>query len=267
MRHVLSLAPVLLGLLSGCAHSPLSGGNVDRMIKPAFIARIEESAGPKSWVFRGDSTYKAKLKKLAPREADRRLEVKLYKGVSRFEVSDSLRANTFALLPKDHPWSATIDPAAVARALESFLVEEVPANAPDYDLLRPLGADSVVELVVEEYGMRSDGGRAGVYVLGYARLFFIGGGEVYRRAFIADEVRSGLPHLDPFAVNKDPSLFRKHITQAMAHVAMVLAKDLTPARSGSAAPPAAAEGEEQGGPRKFERRPEEGGELPDPDPL
>lgn len=265
----LPVTAVLLFTLAGCAHSPISGAAVGRMMRPALVARIEEGAGPRSVVFRDDNSYGGKLKKLEPREADRRLQVKLAGGVSRFEVSDSLRANTLALLPQTRPWTNSVHPGEVARALESFLVEEVPANPPDYDLLRPLGADSVVEFVIEEYGMRSSGGRAGVYVVGYARMFFLdGGGNQYIRKFRADEVQSGLPHLDPFAVAKDKNrqLFRGRIVHVMMKVAELLAKDLSPARDGAV--PAAVEG---GDVKEERRRPaqpkKEDTELPDPDPI
>lgn len=254
---------------SGCAHSPMSGRALNRMIRPALVARIEDGAGPKSFVFREDSSYGSKLKKLDPKEADRRLQVKLAKGVTRFEVSDSLRANTLATLPRENPWMQAVDPAQVARALESFLVEEVPANAPDYNLLRPLGTDSVVEFVIEEYGMRSSSGRAGLYVLGHVRMFFLdGGGTQYFRAFRADEVRSGLPHLDPFAVAKDPAMFRRHMTQVMIKVAELVANDLNPPRGGPVEP-TRTEADQSGGERKklFVPRKDEGGELPDPDPI
>jgi hypothetical protein len=268
LAQKLMVVALSLCTLAGCSHTPISGRAVNRMIRPALVARIEDGAGPRSLVFQGDGSYGGKLKKLDPKEADRRLQVKLQKGVSRFEVSDSLRANTLAQLPQQAPWSQAVHPAEVARALESFLVEEVPANAPDYDLLKPLGADSVVEFVIEEYGMRSSGGRAGLYVLGYARMFFLdGGGNQYVRKFRADEVQSGLPHLDPFRVAKDPTLFRRHMTDVMIKVAELLARDLNPQR-GADAVPAASEG---GDVKKDAGRPaqpkKESSELPDPDPI
>lgn len=66
-----------------------------------------------------------------------------------------------ALVSSDCPWSDVVNPEEVARVLESYLVEEVPANPPDYARLKELEADSVMEIVIEEYGMRSARGRAG----------------------------------------------------------------------------------------------------------
>lgn len=261
----------------GCAHSPLSGSDLDRVNRPAFISRIEEKAGPRSLVFQGDSSYGGKLKKLEPKEADRRLQVRLEKGlpekgiptISRFEVADQLRSTTLALLPKERPWLSVVDPAAVAASLESFLVEEVPANAPDYDLLRPLGVDAVIEFVVEDYGMRSDDGRAGTYVIGYGRMFMLdGGGNIWYRSFRADEVESGQPHLDPFKVNKDPNLFRDHMTQLLKAIAEQFAKDLQPeGRKGGMAPPESndlSEGDVKT-PKKARPKKEEADDLPNPD--
>lgn len=238
-------------LVSGCAHSPLSASALDETRVVAFIARIEDQAGPKSNVFRDDGSYREKLKRIDAVEADRRLGNALTVGsynrkkgkdgkeygepvleahtITRFEVADSLRSSTLALLPaKQSPWSEVIHPVEVARVLESFLVNEVPANAPDYERLSALGADTVVEIVIEEYGMRSSGGRAGAYLVGFARMFRIGGGTIYRRAFYSDDLDAGLPHLDPFAVRRDAQLFANRIKQQIAGVATQIAKDLTP---------------------------------------
>ena len=231
----------LLGL-TACAHSPLSASDLRHVEKPAFIARIEEAAGPHSTVFREDSSYDAKLKKLDRKEADRRLSDKLTNGVrdpksgqriinpiTRFEIADSLRAETFARLGRTAPWLQVVSPADVATVLESFLVDEVPANAPDYDRLKPLGADSIIELVIEEFGMRSEEGRAGIVLTGYARFFMTDGRELYHRRFISDEVKAGLEPLDPFMVAKNPTLFRNRLRAMIAVIGKQLADDLTPA--------------------------------------
>ena len=272
-RLVLPLA--LLALASGCAHKPLSGATLDRVVHPAFISRIVEGAGPKSWVFRDDDSYRAKLKKLEPKEADRRLAVKLGKGMTRFEVSEGLRTKTLALVPQERPWTQCVDPASVATALESFLVEEVPANAPDYDLLKPLGADVVVEFVVEDYGMRSRNGRAGTYIEGYGRMFFLDGGpDVWRRSFRADQVENQAPHVDPFRVAKEPTMFRTELATLLDAVATQFAKDLNPPdrRGGPALP--GADGELPGsddthtaGQEGATKKPPPESELPAPDPL
>jgi hypothetical protein len=271
------LLPLVLALASGCASQRLAGADLDRVRRPAFISRIEEGAGPKSHVFREDSAYGGKLKKLEPVEADRRLTVKLQQAVTRFEISERIRVNTLTQLPREYPWTRVVDPARVASVLESFLVEEVPANAPDYDLVTPLGADTIVEFVVQEYGMRSQDGRAGAYVRGYGRMFTLDGrSEVWRRPFEVDQVSAKAEHLDPFKVGKNPDLFRQALTKMLDEVAEVFVKDLTPKdrRGGpplpdmptTAAPDSVPGVADQPSPPQPPEQDLPAGELPDPDP-
>lgn len=269
----------VLAFLLGCATTRLSGADLDRVVQPAFISRIEIEAGPKSRVFREDDAYGDKLKKLEPKEADRRLQAKLMKAVTRFEISERLRVSTIHLLPQERPWTNTVDPARVASALESFLVEEVPANAPDYDLLEPLGVDTVVEFVIEDYGMRSDKGHAGAYLKGYGRMFRLAGrSELWRRPFEVDQIETGAPHLDPFKVGKDPDLFRQAITSLLDVVAEQFAQDLQP-KDRRGGPPLPEERPDLSAPDSTNRTGRENqkpppkpdpelpaGELPDPDP-
>lgn len=265
------LLPLLLAGTAGCAPRRVSSASLDRVHRPAFISRIEEGAGARSRVFRDDETYRAKLKGMATDEADRRLARKLVAGATRFYLSERLRATTQAALPREAPWTQALDPARVATALESFLVEEVPADAPDYQLLRPLGADAVVELVIEDYGMRSDKGHAGVYLRGSARLFTLPSQEVLWSApFERDQLEAGAEHLDPFRVAKDPELFRTTISELLDEVATEVARGLSPERTRrgpggapDALPPPGAE--PPPAPPPADALPE--GELPDPDPV
>ena len=233
-------------LLAGCAHAPLSRGSLEATRSVAIVSRIADEAGPHSTVFRDDSTYRAELDKrrIDSKEADRRLALVLARGsfqkdadgsrrliahtVSRFELGDTLRSQLLEKLPRRAPWTKSLNPGDVARVLESFLVQEVPANLPDYELLVPLGADTVVEIVIEDYGMRSDHGRPGAYLVGFARMFRIGGGEVYHRRFAAADALSELEALDPFAVGKDATKFGERLKALMAGVTSLLADDLTP---------------------------------------
>lgn len=240
----LSLFVLALGL-AGCAHKPLSAAALDETKSIAFIARIEDEAGPKSNVFRADGSYKDRLKRLDDKEGDRRLGNALTVGsleknkagefevthhtISRFEIADSLRSNTLAQLPRHSPWSEVVQPVDVARVLESFLVHEVPANAPDYERLAALGADTIMEIVVEDYGLRSEKGKAGAYLVGFARLFRINGPELYHRRFYSDDLNAGLEGLDPFAVRKNTELFAARIKQMVLAISTQVAKDLTPA--------------------------------------
>ena len=220
-------------MLSACAHQSL---NVDALVKlerPAIFGRIEEGAGPVSTVFRDDSSFGPRLQRLDAQEGDRRLSAKLAHGtpeqasITRFEVADSLRAQTVALLPKVRPYSTILEPTRVASVLESFLVDEVPANEPDYARLVPMGADSVLEIVIEKYGMRAEKGQAGVFVIGFARLFKIDGPTLYSRKFFSDELKAGLPGADPFAVAKNPGLFRDRLKNVLTAIARQVAEDVS----------------------------------------
>lgn len=230
--------------VSGCAHQPLSAGDAARMLHPAFISRIVEGAGPVSTVFRDDpSAYAEKLKKLDPQEADRRFANSLANGfdikvqggdkthvptMNRFEIADTLRTQVLMRLPNQRPWSALLDATQVAHALQSYLVEEVPANAPDYDRLLELGGDSVVEIIVERYGVRAEKGKAGIFLVGTARIFRIGGGTLYLRKFVSDELAAGLPGLDPFEIaRKNPQPYLTRLHTMLVAIAIQIAKDLT----------------------------------------
>jgi hypothetical protein len=255
-----------IGFLAGCAKR-VSPADLDRINRPAFLARIETDAGPKAKVFLEDDSYRKKLGKLDAKEADRRLKLKLVRGATRFEVSERLRASTLGNLPGEPPWDRIIDPVAVASALQSFLVEEVPANEPDYDLLKPLQADAVIELVVSEFGMHSEEGKAGAYVKGWARLFYIDGGEAWRRTFAKDDVALKKPHLDPFRVAKEPEQYRARMAELLDLVGTELAHELNPPgrHPGPRAPTIQEQIENK--PPPPARPEEEEGELPDPDPV
>jgi hypothetical protein len=224
---------MLFGCVSvvGCAHLSLSRSELDRVKRPAFIGRIEEEGGPKSLVYRQDRTYASKLNRVEPKEADRRLQVKLTQAVSRFEVADRLRAVVLSRLPREPPWSNVVDPVQVANVLESYLVQEVPANPPDYELLKPLGADAVVEFVIEEFGLRCDSGRCGVFVTGYGRMFSLGGSEIWRSHFSVDRSHARDASLDPFAVAQEPDAFRRQLAAVLDGVGERFAQELNPPKA------------------------------------
>lgn len=246
-RVALVLWGVALGSIGCAGGSRLSRHDLNRVSRPAFVGRIEEHAGPKAEVFRADRTYKDRLRRLEPKEGDRRLQAKLARGMSRWEVAERLRATTLSKLPKDEPWTRAVDPVAVARAFQSYLVEEVPVNEPDYRLLKPMGADSVLEFVIREYGMRSKDGKAAAYVRGYARLFKLkgGGGTLWSRSFSADGANQERGLLDPFDVAKEPMRYKDAMNALVDGVAELLARDLTPAVE-EGRPPPRTEGNESG---------------------
>ena len=221
-------AALSLLIAFGCAHKPLNGRELDRIDRPAFISRIEDDAGPRAKVFREDDSYGPKLKKLGTREADRRLAAKLGQGATRFAVADRLRAGVFSALQGTAPYNNSVDPAQVASALETFLVEEVPADPPDYQLLKAYGADAIVEFVIEEYGMRSSGGRAGAFVKGFGRMFRMDGRELWYLRFSRDEVDEKAEHLDPFRVGQQPQLFGDRMAAILNQLAERFATELNP---------------------------------------
>jgi hypothetical protein len=226
VRKVIAIAVLAL---CGCSHVALSGADLMRVSRPAFVSRIDEGAGPDSELFQDDGHYAPRLRGMDPKEADRRLRLKLAKGITRFEISDRLRAETLGLLPKERPWTQTVDPSAVASVFESFLVEEVPAREPDYALLEQLGADSVVELVVQKYGLKSKDGKAAAFIEGYGRLFLLGTGqELWRESFSEDGFRTGAPKLDPLRVARAPAQFREAVDALIDRVAEHFSKELSP---------------------------------------
>jgi hypothetical protein len=236
MRLLMPLTALVLS--GGCAHFDIAPSDLDQVHRPAFVSRIAENGGPQSRVFRDDWTYHQRLTYLEPPEADRRLQAKLSKALTRFQLSEGLRAALFSLLPHQAPWTGVVPPDRVASTLESFLVEEVPANTPDYELLRPLGADAVLELVVQDYGLHSRDGHAQPFVAGYGRLFWLGGSEIWRHGFRRDRIDVHVGGLDPFEVGKDPTRFRDAFGALIESVAEELANSLRgPPRRPSEPPP------------------------------
>jgi hypothetical protein len=232
--RITAFLPMVVLLVGGCAHHQVSRSDLERVSSPAFLSRIEKGAGPHVWVFRGDGSYSKRLGKLAAEEADKRLLSRLKQGMTPFEIADRLRATTVSKLPRESPWSDTVDPARVAEVYQSFLVEEEGVDRPDYSRAREAGADAIVEFVIEEYGMRSRDGKAGAYIAGYGRMFTLEGHQLWTRGFRADGLDSGLPPADPFEVARDPTRWRNTIGPLIDAVAARFAMDLSP--NGSLSP-------------------------------
>jgi len=248
MRRLALLAAALA--LASCAHQTLAAYDLDRVQRPAFLSWIEEGAGPRAEVFRNDEAYKARLKKLDPPEADRRLAAKLVKQVNKFEITDRLRAGTLLSLPKEAPWTNSVDASKVASLYGSLLVEDLTATRPDPRELKQLGADAVVEFVIKSYGIRSAKGKAGAYVEGEARMFLLDGGDIWRMAFKVDQAADRTGALDPFEVAKDSNriLFRDQLNSILDQISQRAARELQPlhrkrppAAGGTEGPPPAGE--------------------------
>jgi len=208
------------------------------------VARVAD--GPHARVFREDPAWHARLaeRSLEDAEGDRRLALALEKGtfeklpdggkrlvahtMSRFELAETLRAAVVGGLPARQPWISMASPQDVARELESYLVQDASGANPDYQRLKGLGVDAVLEVLVEDYGLRSEQGRAGAFLVGSARLFRPDGGTLYLRRFVSDEVTFQLESADPFAVARDASLFARRLEPILAAVAQQILGDLGP---------------------------------------
>ncbi len=236
MNLRLAASALTLGLV-GCAHSSLEGNDLDRVQRPAFVSRVADEAGPRVSVYRSDSAQASKLSGTSPEDADRKLEESLRPAISRFEAAERLRAHVHAAIQTEKPWSQAVPPSQVATALETLLVQEVPSPAPDYGRLRPLGADSVVEFVIEEYGMRSEKGVPQTWVRGTGRMFRLGdGGEIWHTGFSGTSTDAGLAPLDPSALTGNPRPFREQMAAVLDSVSVRLARQLSPTNRAGGAP-------------------------------
>ncbi|HET9157205.1 MAG TPA: hypothetical protein VFN91_11095 [Myxococcaceae bacterium] len=233
----LAVASVLTLGLAGCAHSSLEGSDLDKVQHPAFVSRVADEAGPRVNVYRSDSTQAAKLGATSPADADRKLEESLKPALSRFEAAERLRSHVQAAIQTEKPWSQAVPPSQVASALETFLVQEVPGSPPDYGRLKPLGADSVVEFVIEEYGVRTEKGVPQTWVRGTGRMFRLGdGGELWRSGFSGTSTEAGLQPLDPGALSSNPRPFHEQMVAVLDSVSVRLARQLSPTNRAGGGP-------------------------------
>jgi len=234
----LRLAASVLTLgLAGCAHTVLEGSDLDRVQHPAFVSRVADEAGPRVSVYRSDSAQASKLVGTSPEAADRKIQESIRPVLSRFEAAERLRSHVHAAIQSERPWSQAVPPSQVASALETFLVQEEPSTAPDYGRLRPLGADSVVEFVIEEYGVRTEKGVPQTWVQGTGRMFRLGdGGELWRSGFSGTSTEAGLPPLDPSTLDSNPRPFREQMVAVLDAVSVRLARQLSPTNRAGGAP-------------------------------
>jgi hypothetical protein len=230
-------ASVLLLGLAACAHATLDGSDLDRVQRPAFVSRVADEAGPRVSVYRSDSSQASKLGTTSPEQADKKLEESLRPALTRFEAAERLRSHVHAAIQTEKPWSQAVPPSQVATALETLLVQEVPSPPPDYSRLRPLGADSVVEFVIEEYGVRTEKGVPQTWVRGTGRMFRLGdGGELWHSGFAGNSTEVGLPPLDAAALAIDPRPFHEQMVAVLDAVSIRLAKQLSPTNRAGGAP-------------------------------
>ncbi|HSP19130.1 MAG TPA: hypothetical protein VLQ79_06440 [Myxococcaceae bacterium] len=237
---------LILGL-AGCAHSSLQGSDLDQVKRPAFVSRMADEAGPRVNVYRSDAALASKLTGTTPADADHRLEASLKPAISSFEAAERIRSHVYAAIDTEKPWSQAVPPSQVAGALETFLVQDVPGTAPDYARLKPLGADSVVEFVIEEYGIRAEKGVPQTWVSGSGRMFRLSdGGELWRSPFSGTSTEVGLPPLDPSTLAGNPRQFKEQMVAVLDAVSVRLARQLSPSNRAGGPPTPAGTGEIQG---------------------
>ena len=150
-------------------------------------------------------------------------------AIGKFEVSERLRSQVAVALKSEKPWSNAVPASQVASVLETFLVERVPAVPPDYNRLKPTGADAVVELVVEEYGLRPQGTQSQSYLRGSARMFLLAdNSELWRTEFQRSGEVQGLPPLDAAALVSNAGPYGDQLRTLLDATAAALAQELTP---------------------------------------
>jgi hypothetical protein len=207
---------VLLAL--GCSHAQLTGADLDRVQRPAYVGRVAEGAGPKAQGLQGVTDA-----------SQVQLGTSMNTSIGKFEVSERLRSQVAVALKSEKPWSNAVPASQVASVLETFLVERVPAVPPDYNQLKPTGADAVVELVVEEYGLRPQGTQSQSYLRGTARMFLLAdNSELWRTEFQRSGETQGLPPLDAAALVSNAGPYGDQLRTLLDATAAALAQELSP---------------------------------------
>jgi hypothetical protein len=229
--RTLSFATLLLAL--GCTHAQLTGADLDRVQRPAYVGRLAEGAGPKAEGIPG-----------VPDASVAQLTASMNAAIGKFEVSERLRSQLAVALKSEKPWSNAVPASQVASVLETFLVERVPAVPPDYSRLKPTGADAVVELVVEEFGLRPQGAKAQTFLRGSARMFLLAdGSELWRTEFQRSGEVQGLPPLDGAALVSNAGPYGDQLRTLLDATAAALAQELTPPGRGGGRPTPTGTGE------------------------
>ncbi len=198
----------------GCSHTQLTGAELDRVQRPAYVGRLADGAGPKA---QGVGTSEAQL------------VTAMNAAIGKFEVSERLRSQLAVALRGQAPWSNAVPASQVASALETFLVERDPPVPPDYNRLKPTGADAVLEVVVEDYGLKAQGTVAQTYLRGYTRLFLLADGtEVWRGDFERSGTGQGLRLLDVAGLASNASPYGDQLRALLDATALELGRQLSP---------------------------------------
>ena len=211
---------------SACSHTQLTAPELDRVQRPAYVGRLDDGAGPRA----------QGLADTPPSEGQ--LLTAMNAAIGKFEVSERIRSQLAVALRPDKPWSNAVPASKVASALETFLVERDPPLPPDYSRLKPTGADAVLEVVVQEYGLRAEGSAAQSYLRGYARLFLLGDGtELWRSEFQRSGAAQGLAPLKVAGLESDAGPYGEQLRVLLDASALDLAQQLSPGAAARLAAP------------------------------
>jgi hypothetical protein len=188
---------VLLALIGACAREvSVKPERLSEAKRIAIVSRVEH--GPSVLVARSEPGGLS----LFPGETDaRKLDEKiatvLARKVSRFQVSERLRAGLVRDLPPRPPWTQLVPAVDVASALETLLVD-TRDEPPDFGNLRGTHADAVLDLAVKDFGVVRRQGKVGLYCTVAAQLFTLEGRDtIYRRTIDLDDARDGRGDLEP----------------------------------------------------------------------
>jgi hypothetical protein len=173
----------------------------------AVIARID--GAPSSEVGTGDGA----------------LAKTLTTSMTRFVVGRRFEGGVTAQLPTGLFQIA--NPTRVAEELELLLVEKGDSDL-DYEKLRKLNVDAVLEIHVNSYGLRRGAQRqVGGFSRGYAQMVTLSGSTVWRLPFDLDESANGSASVDEAMLAKDVHYAWQQTVDRLAYaVGSLIARDL-----------------------------------------
>ncbi len=186
-KHAAAWTIALAVLLGGCAHKSLHPGDLQKVDRPAVVLRA--LSDPELLLAERDAAQ-------APRLRGR---------LNAFQMNERLRSAIIAHLPSAEPWSSIMPGVEVATVLDLLLVQDR-AESPRYELLRDKGSNAVLEVTVKRSGLRYNPktDKTGFFLEGSARLFFIGGGTLWKAPLALDSTRiPEFPGLEPSELSHD----------------------------------------------------------------
>ncbi len=203
----------------------MNPGKLSEVHHIAVVARVER--GPSILVARTEPNGLALFPgEKDAKEVDEKIARALSRKMTRFQVAERLRAGLVRDLPSRAPWTHLVPAVQVSSALETLLVDHGD-DPPDFDALRPLGADAVLELAVKDFGVRRSGGRVGAWARISGHLFTLPGRDsMYRRAIELDDAREGRVEIDPLPLLRAEGGYRESLEDLLGRAASSFAEDL-----------------------------------------